>query len=140
MALSALAQHNSYQEALDKYQKKQYVEALPLAEEALREDRTNPTYFHLYGSILAALDQYYLAEENLRKAVALAPDQPAFAYDLGALLHQERKYVEAVPVLKRAMDARSRKPHGAHDAGAIATCSAITNCRSRISKSSRSSN
>ncbi len=103
LALSAAAQQNPYQQALEKYQSKQYREALPLAEEALREDRNNPTCFHLYGSILAALGQFYLAEDNLRKAVALAPDQPAFAYDLGALLHQEKKYVEAVPVLKRAV-------------------------------------
>ena len=103
LALSAAAQRNPYQEALEKYQSKQYQEALPLAEEALREDRNNPTYFHLYGSILSALGQFYLAEDNLRKAVALAPDQPSFAYDLGALLHQEKKYVDAVPVLKRAV-------------------------------------
>ena len=103
LALSAAAQRNPYQEALEKYQNKQYQEALPLAEEALREDRNNPTCFHLYGSILSALGQFYLAEDNLRKAVALAPDQPAFAYDLGALLHQEKKYVDAVPVLKRAV-------------------------------------
>jgi len=103
LALSAAAQRNPYQQALEKYQSKQYQEALPLAEEALREDRNNPTYFHLYGSILSALGQFYLAEDNLRKAVALAPDQPAFAYDLGALLHQEKKYVDAVPVLKRAV-------------------------------------
>ena len=103
LALSAAAQRNPYQEALEKYQSKQYQEALPLAEEALREDSNNPTYFHLYGSILSALGQFYLAEDNLRKAVALAPEQPAFAYDLGALLHQEKKYVEAVPVLKRAV-------------------------------------
>lgn len=104
IAFSALAQRNFYQEALEKYQNKQYEEALPLAEEALGQDRNNPAYFHLYGSILAALDQFYLAEENLRKAVALAPDQPACQYDLGALLHQERKYAEAVPVLKRAIE------------------------------------
>jgi predicted Zn-dependent protease len=104
IALSAFAQRNLYQEALEKYQSKQYAEALPLAEKALGKDRSNPAYFHLYGSILAALDQFYLAEENLRKAVALAPDRPAYAYDLGALLHQERKYSEAVPVLKRAID------------------------------------
>jgi len=103
LALSAPAQRNPYREALEKFQSKQYQEALPLAEEALREDRNNPICFHLYGSILAALGQFYLAEDNLRKAVALAPDQPAFAYDLGALLHQEKKYVEAVPVLKRAV-------------------------------------
>ena len=100
---SASAQHSFYQAALDKFQKKQYIEALPLAEKALGEDRENPTYIHLYGSILAAIDQYYLAEENLRHAAELAPHEPAFAFDLGALLHRERKYVEAVPVLKRAV-------------------------------------
>jgi predicted Zn-dependent protease len=103
VALSASAQRNPYQEALEKYQSKQYQEALPLAEEALGAERNNPAYLHLYGSILAALDQFFLAEGNLRKAAALAPDQPAFEYDLGALLHQEKKYVEAVPVLKRAV-------------------------------------
>jgi len=103
IALSALAQRNFYQEALETYQRKQYVEALPLAEEALGIDRNNPSCFHLYGSILRAMDQFYLAEENLRKAVALAPDQPVFVYDLGALLHQEKKYSEALPVLKKAV-------------------------------------
>ncbi len=104
IAFSVFGQQNFYQEALEKYQSKQYEAALPLAEEALGQDRNNPAYFDLYGSILAALDQFYLAEENLRKAVALAPDRPAFEYDLGALLHRERKYSEAVPVLKRAIE------------------------------------
>lgn len=103
VGLAALAQRNLYQEALEKYQGKQYQGALRLAEEALQEDGNNPACFHLYGSILAALSQFYLAEDNFRRAVALAPDQPAFAYDLGALLHQERKYQEAAPVLKRAV-------------------------------------
>ena len=104
MALSAFAQHDLYQEALEKYQSKHYQEALPLAEKALWGDRNNADYLHLYGAILAALDQFYLAEDNLRKAVALAPDRPGFQFDLGALLHRERKYVEAVPVLKRAVE------------------------------------
>ena len=103
MALSASAQRNFYQEATEKYQSKQYEQALPLAEAALGADRKNPAYSHLYGSILAALGQFYLAEEYLGKAIALAPDQPDYEYDLGALLHQERKYSEAVPVLKRAV-------------------------------------
>ena len=103
----------------EKYQSKQYQEALPLAEKALREDSENPAKLDLYGSILAAMDQSYLAEENLRKAVSLAPDQAAFEYDLGALLHQERKYAEAVPVLKRAIALDPGQSYGAHDAGAI---------------------
>jgi len=100
---SAFADQNFYQSALEKFQKQKYEEALPLAERALGEDRNNPTYIHLYGAILGAMDQFYLAEENLRKAATLAPNDAAFAYDLGALLHRERKYAEAVPVLKRAI-------------------------------------
>jgi predicted Zn-dependent protease len=103
LTLVTFAQSNSYEKAREKYQSKQYQEALPLAEKALHEDSENPAKLDLYGSILAAMDQFYLAEENLRKAVSLAPDQAAFEYDLGALLHQEKKYAEAVPVLKRAI-------------------------------------
>jgi len=104
LAHSAPAQADLYQEAFRKYQNKQYEEALPLAEKALKEDPNSPARSHLYGSILAAIGQFFLAEENLRKAVALAPDQPVYAYDLGALFHQEKKYVDAVPVLKRAIE------------------------------------
>ena len=99
-----LAESKPYQEALAKFQSRQYAEALPLAEAALRADANDPTYVHLYGAVLAALDQFYLAEEYLRKAVALAPNQAEFASDLGGLLHNERKYAEAVPVLKRAIE------------------------------------
>ena len=104
ISLSALAQQNYYQEALEKYQSKQYQEALPLAEQALGADRNNPTYLHLYGSILAGLSQFYLAEEYLGKAIAAAPGNALFEYDLGTLLHQEKKYSDAVPVLKRAVE------------------------------------
>jgi protein O-GlcNAc transferase len=101
---SALDQKTAYRQALEKYQNKQYREALAPAEEAVREDGGKAASVHLYGLILAALQQLDGAEVNLRKAAALAPDQASFQYDLGYLLHQERKYVEAQPVLKRAVE------------------------------------
>ncbi len=104
IALCAFGQENFYQEALDKFQNKHYEEALPLAEQALAQDRNNPDFVHLYGSIFAALGQFYLAEQNLRRAVEIAPGRADFQYDLGALLHQEGKYPEAVPVLKRDIE------------------------------------
>lgn len=99
-----LGQSNSYEQARQKYQGKQYPEALQLAQKALQEDSENPAKIDLYGLTLAAVGQFDLAEENLRKAVSLAPNQATFEYDLGALLHQEKKYAEAVPVLKRAIE------------------------------------
>ncbi len=100
----AFNQGTAYGQALEKYQSKRYQEALALAEEAVREDGGKAASVHLYGLILAALQRLEGAEDNLRKAAALAPDQPAFQYDLGYLLHQERKYVEAQPVLRRAVE------------------------------------
>lgn len=104
LAFAAFDQKTAYERALEKYQNKQYQEALAPAEEALREDGDKAASVHLYGLVLAALQRLDGAEENLRKAAALAPDQAAFQYDLGYLLHQERKYVEAQPVLKRAVE------------------------------------
>jgi tetratricopeptide (TPR) repeat protein len=103
LAVITFAQSDLYKQALEKYQIKQYPGALQLAQKALQEDSENPAKLHLYGLTLAAVGQFEPAEENLRKAVSLAPDQAALAYDLGALLHQERKYAGAVPVLKRAI-------------------------------------
>jgi predicted Zn-dependent protease len=100
----AFDKKSPYDLALEKYQSKQYQEALAAAEGAVRENGNNAAYLHLYGLILAALQRLDGAEENLRKAAGLAPDQAAFQYDLGFLLHQERKYAEAQPVLKRAVE------------------------------------
>jgi tetratricopeptide (TPR) repeat protein len=104
IGLSALAQRNSYEQALEKYQSKRYLEALPAAEQAVRESANPAASLHLYGLILEALQRFEPAEDNLRKAAALAPHQAGFQYDLGYLLHQQRKYTEAVPVLKRAVE------------------------------------
>jgi tetratricopeptide (TPR) repeat protein len=101
---SAFDQKTAYEQAREKYQSKRYPEALAPAEEAVRADGGKAASVHLYGLILEALQRLGAAEENLRKAAALAPDQAAFQYDLGYLLHQERKYVEAQPVLKRAVE------------------------------------
>src|SRR2546427_13252824 len=74
-----------YKEAVENYQHKQYDQALALAEQALRANGNNPAYLHLYGSILATVGRLDSAEEYLRKAAAIAPDQPLYAYELGAL-------------------------------------------------------
>jgi predicted Zn-dependent protease len=104
--VSALAfgQQDLYKEAVENFQRKQYDQALALAEQALRTDGNNPAWLHLSGAILASAGRLEPAEEYLRKADAIAPGQPQYAFDLGTLLHNERKYAEAVPVLKRAVE------------------------------------
>jgi predicted Zn-dependent protease len=100
----AFGQQDLYKAAVETFQRRQYDQALALAERALQTDVNNPAYLHLCGAILAAAGRLDTAEEYLRKADARSPDQPPYAYDLGTLLHNERKYPEAVPVLKRAVE------------------------------------
>ncbi len=104
LLVPAYAESALYRQALEKYQHQEYQEALPLAEAALRQQSSDPECIHLYGLVLAALRRLEPAEENLRKAAALAPDQSAFQFDLGYLLHQEKRYSEALPLLKRAVE------------------------------------
>src|SRR6516162_2740437 len=63
VALLPAAQTGYYEQALARYHNRHYQEALPLAEQALRQDRNNPSYLHLYGVTLAALGQFSLAED-----------------------------------------------------------------------------
>ena len=104
LSASAFGQRDLYKEAVENYQHQQYDQALTLAEQALQANGNNAAYLHLYGAILASVGRLDSAEEYLRKAAAISPDHPLFAYELGALLHNERKYAEAVPVLTRAVE------------------------------------
>src|SRR6185503_13549992 len=80
---SAFDQKTAYEQALEKFRSKHYQQALGPAEEAVRKDGGKAASVHLYGLILAALQRLDGAEENLRKAAALAPNEAAFQYDLG---------------------------------------------------------
>jgi tetratricopeptide (TPR) repeat protein len=105
IALASPLQRSAfYQEALEKYQSKNYPAALAAVRRALQEDSNNAFYHHLCGMTLAALQQFKEAEENLQKAIALKPAEANFHYDYGYVLYQEKKYDQAVPVLKQAVD------------------------------------
>lgn len=100
----AFTQSNNYQQALQKYEKKDYASALSLEERVLQQDKNDASWRHLYGLTLAALGRFPEAEDNLRQAIASEPQQPTFCYDLGYVLYQEKKYAEAFDPLKRAVE------------------------------------
>jgi tetratricopeptide (TPR) repeat protein len=101
---SPIEQSESYREALEKYQTKDYPAALAAARRAVDEDGNNASYCHIYGLTLAAVQRFREAEENLQKAITLKPAEANFHYDYGYVLFQQRKYDQAVPVLRRAVD------------------------------------
>jgi tetratricopeptide (TPR) repeat protein len=101
---AAFAQSSEYRQAIERYNKKDYVRTLSLAEHALQQDQNNASWRHLYGLTLAALGRFPEAEENLRQAITLEPQEPTFCYDLGYVLYQEKKYAEAFDPLKRVVE------------------------------------
>jgi len=103
--LSAVAgQKSGCAEAAESYRQQQYSQALALAGKSLETEGDNAACLHLYGSILASLGRLPQAEEYLAKAVEKEPGRPVYVSDLGKLLHDQKKYAEAVPVLKRAVE------------------------------------
>jgi tetratricopeptide (TPR) repeat protein len=100
----AFTQSNDYQQAVQRYEKKDYTSALSLEERALQQDKNDARWRHLYGLTLAALGRFPEGEDNLRRAVASEPQQATFCYDLGYVLYQEKKYAEAFDPLKRAIE------------------------------------
>jgi predicted Zn-dependent protease len=104
-ATSALAgQQSGCAQAADTYRQKQYSQALTLAGKSLQSDGDNASCLHLYGVILDSLGRLPEAEGYLGKAVAKEPDQPAYVVDLGKVLHDQKKYADAVPVLRHAVE------------------------------------
>ena len=59
-------------------------------------------YFNLLGKIRAAMDQPDEAEQHLRKAHDLAPDEENYALDLGLHYINSRRYREALSILERS--------------------------------------
>lgn len=92
---TSLAESRSYLEAREKYERKEYLLAMLAAQKAVQEDENNALCHHLDGMTLTVLKQFTDAESNLRKAVALAPQNAEFHYSLAAmLLQQQRKIAE----------------------------------------------
>ncbi|HEY6307569.1 MAG TPA: tetratricopeptide repeat protein [Candidatus Angelobacter sp.] len=68
------------------------------------------------GKLYRHLGKYDLAMENLKKAEALAPDQPEVAYEEAIVLEAQGKYDEA-GVLYQKLVTRSASPDGNYTAG-----------------------
>ena len=101
---AAAGQSNGCGEAAQSFRQKQYSQALSLAGKSLQKDADDVACLHLYGAILATLGRPAEAEEYLAKAAAKEPDQPAYVSDYGRLLHDEKRYAQAVPVLRHAVE------------------------------------
>ncbi|WP_405228286.1 tetratricopeptide repeat-containing sulfotransferase family protein [Lentisalinibacter sediminis] len=77
--------------------------AIAVCREALAEDPDNINFTALMGAILLKARRVDEAEEQLRRAIALAPSFAKPHEDLGLLLLQQRRNEEAEEMLRRAV-------------------------------------
>jgi predicted CXXCH cytochrome family protein len=83
--------------------------AVPLFEEAARREPTGYRLVQL-GNALMEAKQFTTAEETLRRAVALSPDEPLAWGTLGWVLWQEDKGAEARADLEKAVSLDAELP------------------------------
>jgi tetratricopeptide (TPR) repeat protein len=101
---SGLAQSQVYERILSDYQRKDYSSAVSLAARAVEAEGNNPSLRYIYGLALAELQRFPEASDNLRKAIELRPGDSNFHQGMAYLLCKQKKYDDAIPVLKRAIE------------------------------------
>lgn len=84
-------------------QLKRPEEALKSVEAALQADANNPDYIYLRGAVEMALQRWSSAEQDLRKALQLAPRHTAAMNDLAVLLMNLNKKKEARSLLEQVL-------------------------------------
>ena len=84
-------------------QLKRPEEALKSVEAALQADPNNPDYIYLHGAVEMALQRWSSAEQDLRKALQLAPRHTAAMNDLAVLLMNLNKKQEARSLLEQVL-------------------------------------
>lgn len=72
------------------------------ARRALELDRRNPLYMNSLGVACGELQDYAAAEEQFRRALKLKPNYAQARYNLGKVLHKQRRSREALQAMERA--------------------------------------
>lgn len=82
-----------------------YAAARTDLEHAIALDNTSYQAHYLLGTVMIAQDQAPAAEEEYRKAIQLAPDQPRTYYQLALLLRNRQDELGEEPLLAQALAA-----------------------------------
>ena len=93
-----------YERANQQYLAGQYLEALTSIRKALGQKGSRAADHHLCSRILAELHQFSEAEQQVGRAIELAPDQAQMHADHAVLLLRQDKKLESLAPLKRALE------------------------------------
>jgi type IV pilus assembly protein PilF len=85
------------------YERGQMDIALEELGEAAKLDPTNPRIYNIYGLVYTMMADNAKAEENFRRAVALAPNDSDIRHNWGAFLCATGRAREAIPEFEQAI-------------------------------------
>jgi type IV pilus assembly protein PilF len=97
------------------YERGQFEVALEVLAEAQRLDANYPKIYNVSGLVYTMLGEPQKAEENFRRALALAPNDPDIHANYGAFLCATGRERESIPEFERALsDALYKTPEIAY--------------------------
>ena len=85
------------------FREKKYRESLKVLERALALDQQNVEVYKLVASNAILLDRMDIAEQALKRAQQLAPDDPLVLFNLGAMYYTDSRFPQAQPLLERSV-------------------------------------
>lgn len=80
-------------------------DALALLDDGARIIQAGPAWSNAKAVALAGLGRYFDAEVEWRQAIALAPDQPVYPFNLGVVLSRQQRFSEALTLFDKALEA-----------------------------------
>jgi len=88
--------------ALAYFRTRQFQKSLQTLQSVSTPQARTADYYALLGSNFLQLNDAPKTLENLRRAVAMDPQNPGYAYDLGFALNKNGSHADALDFLKRA--------------------------------------
>jgi type IV pilus assembly protein PilF len=85
------------------YERGQLDVALEELHEAVRLDPNNAKAYNLYGLVYSMLGDNAKAEENFKRALAIAPDESDFRHNWGWFLCSHNRVRESIPEFEKAI-------------------------------------
>src|SRR5262249_30173023 len=85
----------------------QYPVALDEAKQAIAIDPTQVDAYHVRALAYMGMNERALAEDSFRTALSMRANDPDVLNNYGWFLCQNNRYAEALPVLRRAVEAPS---------------------------------
>jgi len=107
VAVEAENYDEMFRQAKNLFVEKRYRESLKVLERCLALNHQDPETYKLVASNAILIDRMDIAEQALKTAQQLTPDDYAVLFNLGALYYTESRFLQAQPELEKSVKLNS---------------------------------